>query len=273
MTTISICSLASHLTVVAASKSTAPLLEFNGRKTAVEPKVVVDRLLSRKWDGIQMKLVYPLSEVDSKYLMISSCFFLLPGFYALSHGLTLYFATSAVTTVASINYWRDAVPGWRRTSDMIIAKVSFLIYFLTGLYRIKDAAILYLAWPICFLIIYCYMSSNRLWKLDSHLWIFSHMCFHYFVAVEQYIVLVGSFWANRFWAQQCPPCGHNARRHQISSKCRNHWTTYLCEWSASCNSQGIAVAGSVDCFLTEEVHFIGRGPIGLYYWEISEMRV
>ena len=193
MTTLSICSVTSHLTAAAASESGAPILEFKCWKRAVAPKVIVDGSFPRKGDDIEMRLVYPLSEVDSNYLMISSCFFLLPGFYALSHRLNLYFATSVVTTFASINYWRDAVPGWRRTSDMIIAKVSFLIYFLTGLYCIKDATVLYLAWPICFLIVYCYMSSNHLWKLESHLWIFAHMCFHFFVAVEQYIVLVGSF--------------------------------------------------------------------------------
>jgi hypothetical protein len=137
--------------------------------------------------------VYPLSEVDANYLILSSLFFLMPGYYAYISGLPLYLGTSTFTTLASVNYWRNAVPGWRRTTDMIVAKVSFLIYFLTGICRIKEMETLFIAWPICAVIAACYISSNKLWEKDSHTWIFFHMSFHFFVALEQYIVLVASF--------------------------------------------------------------------------------
>ena len=151
-------------------------------------------------DGVErdeQRKVFPLTEVGSNYLMMSSCFFILPGYYAFSEGLTLHLATSAVTTLASINYWRNAVPGWRRTTDMLIAKMSFLIYFATGIYHIEEAIVFRIAWLICFVIALCYFSSNKLWGEDSHLWIFSHMSFHFFVALGQYTVLVGSF--GKFW--------------------------------------------------------------------------
>lgn len=141
----------------------------------------------------QHRKVFPLTEVGSNYLIMSSCFFIFPGYYAYSEGLNLHLVTSAVTTLASINYWRNAVPGWRRTTDMLIAKMSFLIYFSTGIYHIEEAMVFRIAWLICFVIAMCYFSSNKLWGEDSHLWIFSHMSFHFFVALGQYIVLVGSF--------------------------------------------------------------------------------
>lgn len=147
-------------------------------------------------DGVEIdqhRKVFPLTEVGSNYLMMSSCFFILPGYYAFTEGLNLHLVTSAVTTLASINYWRDAVPGWRRTTDMLIAKMSFLIYVATGICHIEEAIVFRMAWLICLLIALCYFSSNKLWGEDSHLWIFSHMSFHFFVALGQYIVLVGSF--------------------------------------------------------------------------------
>lgn len=137
--------------------------------------------------------VYPISEVDANYLILSSFFFLLPGYYAYISGLPLYLATSSITTLASVNYWRNAVPGWRRTIDIIVAKASFIIYFVTGTCRIKEIEVLFMAWPICAIIAACYISSNKQWERDSHTWIFYHMSFHFFVALEQYIVLVASF--------------------------------------------------------------------------------
>lgn len=144
-------------------------------------------------DHCEPRNVYPLSEVDANYLILSSLFFLMPGYYAYISGLPLYLVTSTVTTLASINYWRNAVPGWRRTTDMIVAKVSFLIYFITGVCRIKEVEILFIAWPVCAVIAACYISSNKQWEKDSHTWIFYHMSFHFFVTLEQYIVLVASF--------------------------------------------------------------------------------
>ena len=136
---------------------------------------------------------FPISEIDSNCLIISSCFFLLPGYFALTVGLYWFLATSAITTVVSINYWRHAVPGVRRSADMIVAKASFIIYFITGIMRVKDITILYAAWPVLIGIIICYFFSNNMWEKDSEYWVWFHMMFHMLVAVEQYLVLIGSF--------------------------------------------------------------------------------
>jgi hypothetical protein len=137
---------------------------------------------------------YSISEIDSYCLIFSSCFFLIPGYCALLYGLYFYLATSVVTTIVSVNYWRNAVPGWRRWCDLFVAKLSFLIYFCTGLIYIKNHQILFIAWPICGGIIMFYFLSNRMWKRGCHTWVFYHMMFHLFVAVEQFIVLFGSFY-------------------------------------------------------------------------------
>jgi hypothetical protein len=136
---------------------------------------------------------YPVALVDSVCLVCSSLFFLIPGYFALRKGLYWYLITSVTTTAVSVNYWRHAVPGFRRDLDMIFAKISFAIYFLTGFLNIKDCGVLVLAWPICFAIIGFYTLSSVFWEKDSAFWVYFHMLFHFFVAVEQYLVLFASF--------------------------------------------------------------------------------
>lgn len=136
---------------------------------------------------------FPLSTTFSSYLILSSCFFLIPGYYAYLSGLYWYLATSAITTIVSINYWRYPVPGLRRSADVAVAKASFLIYFVTGVMNINDLSVLYIAWPVCGGIIICYHFSNKMWEMDSESWIFYHVLFHLLVALEQYLVLIGSF--------------------------------------------------------------------------------
>jgi hypothetical protein len=76
---------------------------------------------------------------------------------------------------------------------LIVAKISFAIYFLTGLAHIRDPATLYIAWPGCIAIIASYSLANWRWERDCYTWVLFHMAFHFFVALEKYIVLTGSF--------------------------------------------------------------------------------
>ena len=131
--------------------------------------------------------------ISTKFLVISSCFFLIPGYYAFLLGLYWYLATSAITTIVSINYWRYAVPGLRRSLDMVIAKISFTIYFVTGVLNINNLSVLYISWPLCGGILTCYYYSKKMWEKNSETWIFYHMMFHVFVAIGQCVVLYGSF--------------------------------------------------------------------------------
>mmetsp|Transcript_16175 Transcript_16175/g.15523 ORF Transcript_16175/g.15523 Transcript_16175/m.15523 type:complete len:191 (+) Transcript_16175:355-927(+) len=132
---------------------------------------------------------YPLSEKDSLCLVLSSCFFLIPACYALCNGFYIHFVISVITSLVSINYWRCAVPGWRASLDFFVAKLSFVIYFITGFLNIKDTATLVIAWPVCGCIVLFYSFSNKMWDKDCFTWVFYHMSFHLFVAIEQIVVL------------------------------------------------------------------------------------
>ena len=126
-------------------------------------------------------------------LVISSCFFMIPGIYAFINDVPTLGLLSCITTIISINYWRDAVDGWRRHTDLVIAKVSFCIYFIIGVIHVRDWHILIVGWPNTALILGSYFYSNSLWNKGSPHWIYCHMAFHLFVSIGQLIVVHGSY--------------------------------------------------------------------------------
>ena len=135
----------------------------------------------------------PIPKFDGVCLTFSSLFFMIPGVYGFLNNVYSLGILSAATTAVSVNYWRHAVPGWRKEMDLFFAKFSFLIYFLVGVYNIRNRFILQIGWPNTVMIILCYAMSNHLWSVASYSWLYFHMAFHLFVALGQLIVIYGSF--------------------------------------------------------------------------------
>lgn len=136
---------------------------------------------------------YPVPLFDSICLVISSMFFLIPGLQAFHCGMKWYGVLSFVTSAVSMNYWYLAVPGWRRNLDLFMAKFSFIIYFITGALYVTDSMLLVVGWPLCVCILISYWMSSQRWQRDCWTWVLCHMSFHFFVAIEQAIVITGSF--------------------------------------------------------------------------------
>ena len=133
--------------------------------------------------------IFPVNQHDAICLIVSSCFFLIPGGYAFSVDLPFYGIVSAVTTLVSANYWCDAVEGMRRNADLITAKVSFGIYCVSGFYYMRDWRLFAVGIPgVCGIGFFYYM-ANKYWDLDSQYWVYFHMLFHLFVALEQALVI------------------------------------------------------------------------------------
>jgi hypothetical protein len=126
---------------------------------------------------------------DSYLLIISSCFFIIPALIAFTKKIFFLSILSTITTIVSVNYWRNAIVGFRRNMDLITAKVSFIIYFTVGIFCIKDIKLYTIGIPGVFAIGFFYYMSNKYWKLNSKLWIYFHMLFHLFVALEQSFVI------------------------------------------------------------------------------------
>lgn len=142
---------------------------------------------------VRDRITYPIDISVSIWLVISSCFFLLPAYYAYyTKNLPYYAALSTITTAVSVNHWRNANFGPRRDFDRLVAHISFVIYFVTGLSYIvpRGGEELYLyAIPGCFFILWCFYMSNLLMEQGSVRWLYFHFMFHVFVALEQLLVL------------------------------------------------------------------------------------
>jgi hypothetical protein len=139
---------------------------------------------------------YPVKfgSIESTGLMLSSCLFLFPAMYALIICKMYFYAiVSIITSLVSINYWRHADYGRiSRTVDLIVAKVSFAIYFASGLYFSVHNPILFIyGIPGLCGIVFFYRYSIILWEYDAREWYLSHMSFHLFVALEQMLVIYG----------------------------------------------------------------------------------
>ena len=177
-------------------KTTAadPSVEPYGKNTSDDENNRVQKTSSCSW---------PIPFSTSKYLVCSSCFFLLPailGFYMDLPVTTGLAALSMVTSfVSAIHWWNcHSAPelNIRHCADLVVAKLSFLIYFILGVahvYYSQYATILWtLGIPILIAIVACYRESFRRWKEgEAHIWWKFHCGFHLAVACEQAIVILG----------------------------------------------------------------------------------
>ena len=64
---------------------------------------------------------------ETKWLVLSSYFFIIPSYYAYINKLYLHSIILFLTSVISVNYWKKATYSWRRNMDLIFSKFSFII--------------------------------------------------------------------------------------------------------------------------------------------------
>lgn len=134
---------------------------------------------------------YPYPFSTSKWLVLSSCFFIVPGIYAYYLNFFLYGTMSCITSLASINHWRKADIGIRRNIDVIVAHLSFGLYLVSGLIYLRGWIFYGLGIPGCiFIILFFYLSKNLKEPGNNH-WLYCHFLFHLFVALTQFVVLFG----------------------------------------------------------------------------------
>ena len=121
----------------------------------------------------------------TKWLVLSSCFFLIPATYALKNNIYIYGGLSVSTSICSINHWRCAEYGIRRNVDRFFAIVAFFIYVPTGLFIFP----IYLSAITLSTIIVSFVISNYLSKNHYPYFVFVHMIFHASVAITKILVI------------------------------------------------------------------------------------
>jgi hypothetical protein len=129
-------------------------------------------------------IVAPWSE--TKYLVVSSLFFLIPACYASFLQLFSYSFLLTLTSLASANYWRKATYSWRRNMDLVVAKIAFTVFFAKGVFVIN-----YYPYVVSgfFVSWYLFACSKMMWELKDKQWVNYHFLFHVVLTYEQLIIL------------------------------------------------------------------------------------
>jgi len=124
----------------------------------------------------------------SRWIVLSSFLFMVPSTYAYYKHLYLYSEVSLLTSLISANYWRKASHSWRRQLDLTFAKLSFIIFFI-NFPRVTYMPYIITGYPSLLVLAYCYFLSGKHFAAKNPVWIKYHMVFHFFVMVEQLIIL------------------------------------------------------------------------------------
>jgi hypothetical protein len=110
-----------------------------------------------------------------------------PGIYGYQNEQYFLAIISVSSSLCSINFWRDATYSYRRTVDVIMAKLTFVIYVITGMTYVTCLPFLITGYSALFALLYCYYMSNK--HGDSNLWWKYHMMFHLLVSCTQIIAI------------------------------------------------------------------------------------
>jgi hypothetical protein len=129
----------------------------------------------------------PSPRESSKLLTKTSFLFLIPGVYAFQHELYYYSLVLLLTTGISFNFWRKPVYGLRRNIDLVYAKLSFVIFFVSGVYYVRIYLSLY--YTLLFLMLYYFQTAYVLSQKRVYNWYRYHALFHLIVAIEQFLIL------------------------------------------------------------------------------------
>lgn len=111
---------------------------------------------------------------QTKYVVFSSCLFLAPASVCYFNGFYIAGYCGFMTTIASINYWLDCKPGWRRNCDLIASRIMCVIgcyYFLTNIQSFYDY-ITFTVLGVTTFKLYCLAS------FQSVQWVKYHILFH-----------------------------------------------------------------------------------------------
>ena len=127
--------------------------------------------------------------VHSKWLVLSSFFFIIPATYAFINNLYSYSVLLFSTSLISANYWRKATYSWRRDMDLIFAKFSFIVFVSNGIFYVRNLNYIISGYTCLIALLYCYYLSGKLLELKKDNWYKYHFMFHFIMTYEQIIII------------------------------------------------------------------------------------
>ena len=126
---------------------------------------------------------------QTKWITLSSCLFMIPSYYAYIRQFYIYSIILLITTLVSINYWRDATYSWRRTLDLYVAKLTVTVFVSNGVYSIRHIPSIIIGYTSVFPLIYCYYLSDKYYKANNPYWVLCHCVFHFVLSYETMLVI------------------------------------------------------------------------------------
>ncbi len=142
------------------------------------------------------KFVVPLPYNEGKYLIFSSCFFIIPCIYGFINNQYFYATTSLLTSIFSVNHWKNPTYSYRRVCDVIMARISFTIYIVSGCYYTNvngHFIITFTGYSLLLLLLYFYymsiISSNDKNYIINKKWYKYHMAFHFTISSVMILVI------------------------------------------------------------------------------------
>ena len=133
------------------------------------------------------KYVAPYEQ--SKWITLTSMFFLIPGIYGFQNEQYVMSFTLLLTSVISVNFWRHATYSWRRIADRIFAKISFIICFVNGLRYSALNLFVVSEWISFCIFAYCFYMSNKYNSSHNNKWVKWHLMFHLNCVYTQIIII------------------------------------------------------------------------------------
>lgn len=134
--------------------------------------------------------IAPYSE--TKYLMTSSSFFMLPSYYAYSINERTISLLVCMTSIISANYWRKCTYSTRRNLDLVMSKIMLAIFSYKMTNDVTRLNYMIIIYPSTLVIVYNYNKSKNLQIVRNGKWYIYHMSNHMIMSVTQFIILHGA---------------------------------------------------------------------------------
>jgi glucose-6-phosphate-specific signal transduction histidine kinase len=127
--------------------------------------------------------------VHTKWLVLSSFFFIIPSTYAYINKLYSYSVLLLFTSLISANYWRKATYSWRRNMDLTLAKISFVVFASDGILYVRKTQYVIFGYTGLIVLLYFYYLSGKLLESKKDSWYKFHFMFHFILTCEQIIII------------------------------------------------------------------------------------
>jgi hypothetical protein len=127
---------------------------------------------------------------QSKWLILSSCFFIIPCAYAFIHKEYILAGTLLLSSIISVNFWREANYSWRRIADRVFSRLSLVIFLFYAYFYAALKIFIIVGFIFFCPILYCYYMSNKYCIMGNNdIWWKYHMLFHLLCMYAQLFVI------------------------------------------------------------------------------------